>query len=90
MQEVLIKVYGQVQGVGFRYQTWQKATDLGLSGWIKNLPDGKVEILAQGEKAKLEKLIEWVKIGPAFASIEKVMVKWGRPAVSYTSFEILY
>lgn len=52
---------GQVQGVGLRFQTWAKATELKLTGWVKNLSDGSVEIAAQGADADLTKFLSWLE-----------------------------
>ena len=77
MSEVFIKVFGQVQGVGFRYHSRQKARELSLVGWVCNASDGTVEILAQGEKADLEKFVEWVKAGPGLsAKVERVEISF--------------
>lgn len=71
-RRVHIIVEGKVQGVGFRYHAHQTAQELGLSGWVKNLPDGTVEIAAEGESDKLQKLIDWAKKGPANARVTQV------------------
>lgn len=62
-------VTGKVQGVWFRANTQEQAKSLGLTGYAKNLPDGRVEVLASGEKAKLDKLHEWLKHGPELARV---------------------
>lgn len=67
---------GRVQGVGFRYHTQAKASSLGLTGWVKNLPDGAVEIVAEGPKSALEKLLEWTHHGPPAASVTEVRARW--------------
>ncbi len=72
-----IIVYGLVQGVFFRASTVEKAKELGLTGWVRNGKDGEsVEIIAQGSKEQLEKLILWAKKGPQGAKVECVEVKW--------------
>jgi len=69
-------ISGRVQGVFFRYKTQQEALKLGLTGWVRNLDGGQVEVLAEGEKDKLEELAKWTKIGPRQAQVEKMEIKW--------------
>lgn len=87
-EEVLIKIYGDVHGVGFRYATLEEAQTLGLAGFVKNMPDGTVEIIAQGERDQLEKLVKWAEGGPASAEVKKVEAKWRKPATIYPDFAI--
>ena len=70
---------GRVQGVGFRYSTTIEADSLGLSGWVRNLPDGRVEVVAEGPRAVVERLIEWCRQGPRYAWVDKVDVDWEAP-----------
>jgi acylphosphatase len=65
-------VTGKVQGVWFRVSTQDKAKDLGLVGWARNLPDGRVEVLAYGERDKLRELYEWLKVGPELAEVTEL------------------
>ena len=65
-------VSGRVQGVSFRYHTRQQARALGLSGYARNLPDGRVEILAVGDGAALDRLAHWLERGPALARVTGV------------------
>lgn len=90
MQRVHILVYGQVQGVFFRHQTKEIANKLGILGWVKNTDDGKVEIVAEGEKEKLQELITWCQKGPPFAKVEKVEVEWTKNVERFDGFEIIY
>ena len=71
-----IFVYGDVQGVVFRANTVDTATKLGLRGWVRNRSDGSVEVVAEGEKEKLEKLLEWCHRGPSAASVDSVKSEW--------------
>jgi acylphosphatase len=87
---VHIFVLGQVQGVFFRAETRAKAKELGLFGWVRNLENGRVEILAEGEKEKLEKLVEWAKEGPALARVNGVKVEWQEYKGEFSQFEIRY
>lgn len=87
---VHIFVSGLVQGVFFRAKTKNKAKELGLFGWVRNLPDGRVEILAEGEKEKLEKLIEWTKKDPGSAKVESLETAWQEYRGEFKNFEIRY
>jgi len=89
-KRVHIFVSGLVQGVFFRAETRAKARELGLFGWVRNLRDGKVEILAEGEKEKLEKLIDWAKMGPDSARIDDIQVKWEEYKGEFNDFDIKY
>lgn len=88
-KQVHLRVHGIVQGVFFRAYTKQVATGLGIKGFVQNMPDGSVEILAQGPEEKLKELIEKVKIGPPAASVERVDEHWEKITRKYESFEIL-
>ena len=76
MQQVHILISGKVQGVYYRASCLEVAQKLGLTGWVKNLSTGQVEVLAQGEKEKLEKLIEWCREGPDGAIVNDIKVNW--------------
>jgi acylphosphatase len=65
-------VSGSVQRVGFRYATYRKANALGLSGYVRNLPDGRVEICAGGHEEGLEQLSQWLQVGPLLARVDEV------------------
>ena len=71
-----IFVSGQVQGVCFRGDTQQIARELGITGWVKNLPDGKVEIIAEGEKEKVKQIVDWVRQGPPAAQVNNIDIEW--------------
>jgi acylphosphatase len=82
---------GRVQGVYFRDFTLRKAQALGLTGYVKNLSDGRsVEIWAEGDKAKLEQLLEHIKIGPEAARVDKVNAKWSDYSGNYKTFEMRF
>jgi acylphosphatase len=83
-------ISGGVQGVFFRANTRNKARELGVRGWVKNLPDGKVEVVAEGEKEKVEELIEWCWKGPKFAEVENVQVEYGNYTGEFEGFEVRY
>jgi acylphosphatase len=84
-------VQGRVQGVFFRATTRKVARELELSGTVRNLPDWKkVEVYAEGRKVQIEKLIEFLKIGPPGAKVEKVDVEWLEYTGEYTGFNVFY
>jgi len=75
MKRIHARVTGLVQGVYFRASTRDTARALGLSGWVKNMPDGSVELEAQGPEDKLNQLVIWLNQGPQYARVEKVEIK---------------
>ena len=83
-----ICVIGEVQGVGFRWFVLRRATELGIIGYVRNRPDGAVEIHAEGEKSAIESLIGSVRIGPRSARVEDVSVEWVRVTTRHTKFDI--
>ncbi|MDB9526225.1 acylphosphatase [Oscillatoria sp. CS-180] len=88
MERVRMNVYGRVQGVGFRYSTQVKAAQLGLTGYVKNLPNGCVEIVAIGHSEALEQLQAWAEVGPAAAQVQSVEVVAEPTAEALTGFSI--
>lgn len=83
-------VYGYVQGVLFRDFVSRRATELGLTGYVRNLPEGSVEVNAEGRRKQLEKLISYLKVGPPAAEVEKVVVNWSEYTGNYSRFAIRY
>lgn len=65
-------VSGRVQGVWFRASTQEKANALGLTGWVRNLPDGRVEVMASGDRENLRVLYAWLQKGPVLAKVSEV------------------
>jgi len=88
MQAKQITVHGKVQGVGFRYFVQHVAKKLGLVGNVRNCPDQTVEILVEGDAAKIEKLVERVKEGPPLSWVQRVDVVDIPARGSYRSFLI--
>lgn len=68
-------IEGRVQGVGYRYATQKKALALELTGWVRNLPDGRVEVVIEGPKDLQEQLLSWCYEGPSFAKVLKIDVE---------------
>jgi acylphosphatase len=88
---VRVIVYGFVQGVFFRAFTSRRATELGLTGYARNLPGGKaVEVQAEGERKRLEELISFLKVGPPAAKVERLETTWSEYTGSYSRFNIRY
>ncbi|WAS99662.1 acylphosphatase [Rouxiella chamberiensis] len=81
-------VYGRVQGVGFRYATQQKAKELELTGFTRNLDDGSVEVVACGEQQAIDALLDWLKQGgPQHAKVDKVLSE-PKAVADYSGFSI--
>lgn len=85
---VHIIVVGMVQGVGFRYFVYKWATKLGTKGFVRNLPDGSVEVDAEGERSGLEALIAQIKVGPRLSQVTDLKIDWRAPDQSFDHFEI--
>lgn len=83
-------VSGVVQGVNFRWYTQRRANELGLTGWVRNLPDGSVEFVAEGARADLERLLDFVHVGPSMAVVENVDTQWSPATGEFYRFEILF
>lgn len=82
-------VHGQVQGVFFRAFVSHHATRMGLTGYVANIPDGRsVEVLAEGERRKLEELVQYLKTGPPEAGVEEVKTGWAKYEGRFSQFKI--
>jgi acylphosphatase len=81
-------VEGRVQGVGFRYFTRQQAVKLGINGWVRNRWDGTVELVAEGERAQLEKLLAAVRRGPHPGTTRAVREDWLEASGEFQGFRI--
>lgn len=88
--EFWAKVYGRVQGVGFRYFTKRNVRKLGIKGWVKNVADGTVEVLAQGEEEKLQKLLEHLKQGPMLAQVKDLEIVFQKPKEIFDEFQVAF
>lgn len=87
---VHIFVSGRVQGVFFRSETQRKARQFGITGFVRNLLDGRVEAILEGEREKVEKVIKWARRGPFFARVEKMEANWEKYRREFKEFEIKY
>ncbi len=83
-------ISGRVQGVNFRYYTVQEARSRGLAGWVRNLPDGRVEAVIEGAEASVEAMVEWCRKGPPAARVDHVEVNWEQPSGDADSFVLRF
>jgi acylphosphatase len=81
-------VHGRVQGVFFRAFVARCAGELRLSGYVRNLPDGAVEVYAEGDRQQLEKLVGYLKAGPPAARVTEVVTGWSEYSGNYSGFSI--
>lgn len=83
-------VNGRVQGVSFRYYTQRRAVELGLTGYVRNLWDGTVEVVAEGNRVSADELVAYLHVGPRAALVTQVDVRWPRPTGEFVGFEVRY
>ena len=83
-------IEGRVQGVWFRDSTRREAVSLGVSGWVKNRPDGTVEVLAEGPEDTVKKLVAWCHHGPSAARVSRVHETSEEWQGEFESFDVLY
>jgi acylphosphatase len=82
-------VSGRVQGVFFRGAAAAQARALGIGGYARNLDDGTVEIVAEGDRAVLETMVAWAHRGPSAAHVEEVQVEWGQTLENFNEFQVM-
>jgi acylphosphatase len=90
MRRAEILVTGLVQGVLYRYNTERKADEFHLTGGVRNLGDGRVEVICEGAEEDIGKLIEWCKRGPEGAVVERVDVTWKEYTGEFKYFRVLF
>jgi acylphosphatase len=88
LSRVHLTVSGRVQGVAFRASAAEEARRLGLRGWVRNLPDGRVEAEAEGAREAVERLVAWCRRGPPAARVDDLTVAWGEARGELPAFEI--
>jgi len=88
--EARVVVSGRVQGVWFRGSTQRVAADAGVRGWVRNLPDRRVEAVLQGERAAVESVIDFMRNGPPGAVVIDCAVSWNPPGERFHGFDIRY
>jgi acylphosphatase len=86
IKRVRVWIAGRVQGVWYRSNARAKAIELGLKGWVKNLWDGRVEAVFEGETQAIKEIIEWCKKGPPLAKVRQIEVKWEEPTGEFVDF----
>ena len=90
MKEIHCRVHGRVQMVMFRDFVQRKARRLALVGYVRNMPDSTVEVVAQGFPDNLEKLVAYLHRGSLLAHVTKVDIEWHEPKNQYDSFDIVF
>ncbi len=90
LKAVRVTVTGRVQGVGFRYTTVLEAKVRGLAGWVRNLSDGRVEVLAQGSPEAVDELVAWLGDGPRQASVLEAEATTVEPDEALTTFSVRF
>lgn len=85
-----VSISGEVQGVFFRSSTREMARSLGLTGYVRNTPDGRVEAVFEGPGDAVRRAVDWCYQGPAGATVSSVDVNWDESSESFTSFSIQY
>lgn len=83
-----LNIRGKVQGVSFRYYTLQEAQSVGVIGWVRNLWDGRVEALFEGEESAVDHMVQWCHAGPTSAGIEEVDILWEEPTGEFSNFRV--
>jgi len=81
-----VRITGYVQGVGFRYFARKAAEGLGLRGYVRNRGDGSVEVVAEGDRSAVTQMVDQLRVGPRYASIDNVDVKWEEPKGDFADF----
>ena len=87
-ERLRVTVKGRVQGVGFRYFVARTAGILGLSGWVRNRFDGAVEIVAEGERSRLEKLLADLRRGPSSSFVQSADPRWEEATGEFVGFKV--
>lgn len=82
-------VSGKVQGVYFRQNTLETANEHGVFGWVRNLPDGRVEAVFEGDETAVDKVVEWCRAGPPASRVDKLDVKHEKYTGEFSSFAII-
>ncbi|MDP1695996.1 MAG: polyprenyl diphosphate synthase [archaeon] len=90
ISEVLIEVYGRVQGINFRNNMKIFADELGVKGYVRNREDGSVVVVAQGDKKKLQSLVSWIESNPGFSKIDGLSFRWKEHSINYNEFSIVH
>lgn len=89
-KQVHVLYAGRVQGVGFRFTAEEAARQMGVVGWVKNLRDGRVEVVGEAEEITLKRFLEAIRTGPMRNFIRQAEVSWGPASERFSEFEIRY
>lgn len=87
VRQIVALAKGRVQGVGYRAFCAHEATRMGVTGYAKNLPDGRVEVLGEGDESTLRQFVERLREGPPLARVTDVAFRWEDPTGTYPGFE---
>lgn len=85
-----VVVSGRVQGVAFRHHTQRTALELGVRGWVRNLPNGDLEACFEGEETAVRQMVEWCRRGPSAARVDSLLERAGDHTGEFVSFDIRY
>ncbi len=89
-ERIHLIIKGRVQGVGFRYWCREMAQQLGVTGWVRNLFNGDVEVVAEGSSEQLNELLKWCRKGPPYAFVKDVTVSYEPATDEFSDFDITY
>jgi acylphosphatase len=90
MARVQVLISGRVQGVFYRARTRDQALARGLTGWVRNLPDGRVAAVFEGDREQIEGMLAWCRIGPSYAAVDEVLTDWQPYKGEFQDFSIRY
>ncbi len=85
-----VLISGRVQGVFYRAHTRDQALARGLTGWVRNLPDGRVAAVFEGDREKIESMLAWCRQGPQYAAVDEVLTEWQPDQGEFQGFSIRY
>jgi acylphosphatase len=85
---IRLVVHGSVQGVGFRFAACEAASEFSVTGWVRNLPDGSVEIVAQGPPDAVARMTSWARRGPRYAAVDRVQIETLAASSELDAFEV--
>jgi acylphosphatase len=85
-----VVISGRVQGVFFRAKTRDQAQARGLTGWVRNLPDGRVAAVFEGDREKIDSMLDWCRKGPSYAAVDEVQTDWQPYQGEFQDFSVRY
>ena len=87
---ITLKIIGEVRGRGYRYSSRQEAVKRGLTGYVRNLPNGSVELVAEGEEQDLKDFVDWCYTGVGSAMVRRIDIRWSDSTSEFSDFLIRY